>query len=211
MDDGFEFGDASMPFHALADDLAGGNIERREQRRRAVALVVMQHSAGLALLHRQARLGAVELLDLALLVRPSAQSSSRLSGQPPTTRFALAKPASEACSARKPNRSALPDPQQTAKCTPMSFSFPQTRTAQAPWESFVRIGTLVGGNLFRSFDRLLGRRSARSRHWLDRHHSRIRNRLRDVDRLRARLLSANHVQSPWSNRRDLLTNSPRYF
>ena len=57
-----------MSPHALADDLAGGDVERGEQRRRAVALVVVRHRSGAALLHRQARLRAVERLDLALLV-----------------------------------------------------------------------------------------------------------------------------------------------
>ena len=51
-----------------ADDLAVEHVERGEQRRRAVALVVVGHGAGAALLHRQAGLGAVERLDLALLV-----------------------------------------------------------------------------------------------------------------------------------------------
>ena len=43
-------------------------FERREQGGGAVALVVVGHGAGPALLHRQARLGAVERLDLGLLV-----------------------------------------------------------------------------------------------------------------------------------------------
>ena len=44
------------------------NIERREQRGRAVADVIMGHRSGTALLDRQARLGAVERLDLRFLV-----------------------------------------------------------------------------------------------------------------------------------------------
>ena len=58
----------AMALHAAADDLAFEHVERGEQRRGAVALVVMGHRAGAALLHRQAGLGAVERLDLALLV-----------------------------------------------------------------------------------------------------------------------------------------------
>ncbi len=54
--------------HALADDLAVEHVERREQGGGAVALVVVGHGAGSALLHRPARLGAVERLDLGLLV-----------------------------------------------------------------------------------------------------------------------------------------------
>ena len=58
----------AVALHAAADDLALQNVERGEQGRRAVAFVVMGHRAGAAFLHRQARLGAVERLDLALLV-----------------------------------------------------------------------------------------------------------------------------------------------
>ena len=58
----------SMTPVALADDLAGQHIQRGEQRRRAVALVVVGHRTAAARLHRQARLRAVESLDLALLV-----------------------------------------------------------------------------------------------------------------------------------------------
>ena len=50
--------------HALADDLAVEDIERGEQRGRAVAFVVVRHRPATALLHRQPRLGAVERLDL---------------------------------------------------------------------------------------------------------------------------------------------------
>ena len=51
--------------HAFADDGAVEHVERREQGRGAVALVVMRHRPAAALLHRQARLGAVKGLDLA--------------------------------------------------------------------------------------------------------------------------------------------------
>ena len=54
--------------HAAADDLAVEHVEGGEQRRRAVALVIVGHRAALAGLQRQAGLGAVERLDLALLV-----------------------------------------------------------------------------------------------------------------------------------------------
>ena len=46
----------AMARHALADDRAVEDIERREQRGRAVADVIMGHRSGPALLHRQARL-----------------------------------------------------------------------------------------------------------------------------------------------------------
>ena len=54
--------------HAFADDGAVEHVERREQGRGAVALVVMRHRPAAALLHRQARLGAVKGLDLALFI-----------------------------------------------------------------------------------------------------------------------------------------------
>ena len=58
----------AVALHVAADDRAVEHVERGEQRGGAVALVVVGHGAGAALLHRQARLGAVERLDLALLV-----------------------------------------------------------------------------------------------------------------------------------------------
>ncbi len=54
--------------HAAADDLAFEHAEGGEQGRGAVALVVVGHGRAPARLQRQAGLGAVERLDLALLV-----------------------------------------------------------------------------------------------------------------------------------------------
>ena len=62
-----------MALHALADDLAGGDIERREQGRRSMALVIVGQGSGAPFLHRQTRLRAVERLDLALLVERKHQ------------------------------------------------------------------------------------------------------------------------------------------
>ena len=53
---------------APADDLAGQHVQRGEQRRGAVALVVAGHRAGTTRLHRQRGLGAIKRLDLALFV-----------------------------------------------------------------------------------------------------------------------------------------------
>ena len=50
---------------AFADDGAVEHVERREQGRGAVALVVMRHRPAAALLHRQPR---VERLDLAFFI-----------------------------------------------------------------------------------------------------------------------------------------------
>ena len=47
----------SCALHAAAEDGAVEDVEGGEQRGRAVALVVMRHGAGAALLHRQAGLG----------------------------------------------------------------------------------------------------------------------------------------------------------
>jgi hypothetical protein len=58
----------AMALHASADDLAVQHVEGGEQRRRAVALVVVRHGPGAAALHGQAGLRSVERLDLALLV-----------------------------------------------------------------------------------------------------------------------------------------------
>ena len=57
-----------MLLHAAADHRAVEHVECGEQRRRAVALVVVGHRAAAARLDRQSRLRAVERLDLALLV-----------------------------------------------------------------------------------------------------------------------------------------------
>ena len=58
----------SMALHVAADDSAIENVEGGEQRRGAMAFVVVGHGSGTALLHRQTGLGAVERLDLALLI-----------------------------------------------------------------------------------------------------------------------------------------------
>ena len=54
--------------HGAADDGPVENVEGGEQRRCAVAFVVVGHRPSAALLHRQTGLGAVERLDLALLI-----------------------------------------------------------------------------------------------------------------------------------------------
>src|ERR1019366_6747859 len=60
--------DVAVTRKALTDHRPGQDIQRGEQRRGPVALVVMSHRAGPARLDRQRRLGAVQRLDLALLV-----------------------------------------------------------------------------------------------------------------------------------------------
>jgi len=58
----------AVPLHVAADHRAVEHVQRGEERGGAVPLVVVGHRVGAALLHRQAGLGAVEGLDLALLV-----------------------------------------------------------------------------------------------------------------------------------------------
>jgi hypothetical protein len=72
--DGIEEADELlMPvsLHAAADDLAVEHVEGGEQRRDAVALVIVRHRACPAALQRQAGLGAVERLDLMRWMAPS--------------------------------------------------------------------------------------------------------------------------------------------
>ena len=65
----------AMPRHALADDLACGDVERCEQGRRSVPFGVVRHRAGAAFLQRQSRLRAIERLDLAFFVDRQHQLS----------------------------------------------------------------------------------------------------------------------------------------
>jgi hypothetical protein len=57
-----------VALHAAANDLAVEHVEGGEQGGRAVALIVVGHGPQAPGLLRQARLGAVELLDLRFLV-----------------------------------------------------------------------------------------------------------------------------------------------
>ena len=57
-----------VALHALADDGPVEQVEGGKQGGRAVADIVMGHCPGAAALHPQTRLGAIERLDLALLV-----------------------------------------------------------------------------------------------------------------------------------------------
>ena len=63
----------SMAAHALADHLPVQHVECREEGRRAVALVVVRHSLAAPGLHREPGLGAIERLDLRLLVHREHQ------------------------------------------------------------------------------------------------------------------------------------------
>lgn len=58
----------TMARQAFTDDLASCNVERGEQRRSPMTLIVVRHGAGTAFLEGQARLRAIQGLDLALLV-----------------------------------------------------------------------------------------------------------------------------------------------
>src|ERR1700674_70578 len=58
----------TMALHVRADHGAVEHIKSGEQRRGAVAFIVVGHSAGAPPLHRQTGLSAVQRLDLALLI-----------------------------------------------------------------------------------------------------------------------------------------------
>ena len=57
-----------MALHVATDDGAVEDVEGGKRCGCAVPLIVVGHGPGAAQLHRQSRLGAVERLDLALLV-----------------------------------------------------------------------------------------------------------------------------------------------
>ena len=57
-----------MTLHAASDHRSVQHIQRCEQRSRSVPLIVVGHRAAAALFHRQARLGPVKRLNLALFV-----------------------------------------------------------------------------------------------------------------------------------------------
>ena len=67
----------AMALHVLPDDCSVKHVERCEQRGCAMPLVIVGHGARTALLHRQAGLGAVERLDLRLLVDGQDHRMSR--------------------------------------------------------------------------------------------------------------------------------------
>jgi len=66
-----------MARHTVADYLAVEHAEGCEEGGRAVAFIIVRPSPATALLHREARLGAVEGLDLTLLVHTQNQGLVR--------------------------------------------------------------------------------------------------------------------------------------
>ena len=58
----------AMAFFAAGEDFAGGDVERGKQRCRAVADIVVRHTFDITQAHRENGLGAVQRLDLALLI-----------------------------------------------------------------------------------------------------------------------------------------------
>jgi hypothetical protein len=67
----------AVALHAAADDAAVQHIECREQGGDAVADIVVRHGAAAPALERQARLGPVERLDLALFINRQHQGVRR--------------------------------------------------------------------------------------------------------------------------------------
>jgi len=70
-------GGLAVARHALADHRAVEDIERRQQGGGAVPDVIVGHRSGATLLHRQAWVGAVERLNLRLLVDRKHQAVGR--------------------------------------------------------------------------------------------------------------------------------------
>lgn len=58
----------TMALHVAANDGAVEDVQRREQRRRAVTFVIMRHRSGATFLQRKAGLATVERLNLAFFV-----------------------------------------------------------------------------------------------------------------------------------------------
>src|SRR5258705_13026585 len=81
----------AMALHTPADHLTFEHVEGRKERGGTVTLVIMGHGSGAALLYRQAWLGTVPRLDLALLIdgqnpgmgRGGAQKGQRRPPPPP--------------------------------------------------------------------------------------------------------------------------------
>jgi hypothetical protein len=67
----------AVTIHAGGHHGAVQCVQRGEQRCRSVALVVVRHGLGAALLHRQPRLSAIERLNLALFVEGKNQRMLR--------------------------------------------------------------------------------------------------------------------------------------
>jgi hypothetical protein len=79
----------AMALHVLADDGAVEHVEGGEQRGRPMALVVVRQGSEPPLLHGQAGLGAVERLNLRLLVQRQHDSVRRRIDVKPTTSRSL--------------------------------------------------------------------------------------------------------------------------
>ena len=78
-----------VAFVKVPDDFALQQIQRGEQRGRSVPFVVVGHGSAAALLQRQAGLGAVQRLDLALFVDTSTIALSGGFRYRPTTSVAF--------------------------------------------------------------------------------------------------------------------------
>jgi hypothetical protein len=66
-----------MPLAALREDRALRGVQRRKQRGRPVASVIMRHTLDVAESHRQHRLGAFERLNLTLFIHAQNHSIFR--------------------------------------------------------------------------------------------------------------------------------------
>ncbi len=58
----------SMPFHAVADNLAIEHVQCRKKGGRSISFVIMRHGSAATFVKREARLGAIKCLNLRLLI-----------------------------------------------------------------------------------------------------------------------------------------------
>ena len=90
-----------MAGHAMADHRAVKDIESGEQRGRAVPGIIVGHRPGPPLLQRQARLGAVEDLNLRLLVDRRARDCGPAGRDVTRPRRATWRPNAGSCNSLK--------------------------------------------------------------------------------------------------------------
>jgi len=114
---------------ARADDLAGGHIEGREQRRGSVADIVVSVALDIAQSQRKRRLGPVKSLDLALLVDTGTTALSGGLRYRPTTSRTFSTKNGSLDSLKVLLRCGLPPNSENRRCTVLF---------ETPWASAMR-------------------------------------------------------------------------
>ncbi len=67
----------AMALHVLPEHFASQDVKRREERGRAVALVIVGHRGAAPLLHREPRLRTIKRLNLGLLIEAEHNGMGR--------------------------------------------------------------------------------------------------------------------------------------